>query len=323
MVRLRMYFYHNLMRMMLQFKQHHDSKAPPARWSVGVDHRRVGAYVALSLLAGFASGFGVARYSARRPAASAPLASETVSPNRQVAADTLTGEFHPITRIVRGDTVEVEAVGPVRMIGIETPDGKLPSEIYAVHGQRAVSYVEKTLVGKEVRLEYDAAASRNNDDSGQILAYVYLRDGTLVNREMVRQGLALVRGAEQFRLASDFRDLERDAMQAMRGLWGSPSEATLASGTAATQSPPLTKDRPHKLQPLPPSALGANIPALTGSTNASPDQSVWVSPSNKMYHKPGCDFLDTRKHSLRLSQAKAEGYTACSRCYASTLLKAP
>jgi micrococcal nuclease len=308
--------------MTIQFKQHPDSKALPDRWSVGVDHRRVVAYVALAVLAGFASGFAVARYTARRPAAASPLIGETVPPIRQAAPDTQTGEFHRVTRIVRGDTVEVEALGPVRMIGIETPDGKSPREIYGVHGQRAVSYVEKTLLGQEVRLEYDAAVGRNNDDSGQILAYVYTRDGTLINREMVRQGLALVRGGEQFRLTSDFLDLERDAMQAMRGVWGSSSEATSASATAATQSP-LIKDKPNRLQPLPPSALGANIPALTGSTNASSEQSVWVSASNKMYHKPGCELLDKRKHSLPLSQAKAEGYTACSRCYASTLLKAP
>jgi hypothetical protein len=43
-----------------------------------------------------------------------------------------------------------------------------------------------------------------------------------------------------------------------------------------------------------------------------------------MYHKSACDFLDKKKkHSIGLSQAKSEGYTACSHCYASTVLKAP
>jgi micrococcal nuclease len=308
---------------MLQFKRRQPESEPaPARWKVGIDRQRVAAYVALALAAGFAAGLAVAKYLARTQPTT-PAVSETAPQIRQAAADSLTGELHRVTRVVRGDTVEVDGVGPVRMIGIETPDGKSPREIYGVHGERAVSYVEKALLGQEVRLEYDAMVSRTQD-SAPTLAYVYTRDGTLINGEMVRQGLAFLQSGEQFRLANDFRALEREAMQAMRGVWGSSSsESTAASASpAATPSPP-TSDKPNKLSPLPPSAFGANIPALSGSTNSSAEQSIWVSPADKLYHKAGCQFLDKKKHLLSLSQAKTEGYTACSRCYASTLLKAP
>ena len=308
---------------MLQFKQRQPKSAPaPARWNVGVDRRRVAAYIALALAAGFAAGLVAARYLARTQPTT-PVVSEIPPAIRQAAADSLTGEFHRVTRVVRGDTVEVDGVGPVRMIGIETPDGKLPREIYGVHGERAVSYVEKTLLGQEVRLEYDAMVSRTKD-SAPTLAYVYTRDGTLINGEMVRQGLAFLQSGEQFQFANDFRAFERDAMQAMRGVWGSSSsESTAASAPAAPTPSALTSDKPNKLAPLPPSAFGVNIPALSGSTNSSADQSVWVSPGDKLYHKAGCQFLEKKKHLLPLSQAKTEGYTACSRCYASTLLKAP
>jgi endonuclease YncB( thermonuclease family) len=221
---------------------------------------------------------------------------------------------------VRADTIEVEDIGPVRMIGIETPDGKSPKEIYGVHGQRAMSFVEKALLGQEVRLESDTA--RDKDDAGELLAYVYTRDGALINGEMVKQGLALVR-PEPFKLANDFRGYEREAMQSMRGVWGSSSSPSTASASSPVTPPPAPEEKPKKLAPLPPSALGANIPAISVPSGIPGEQMVWVSAGDKMYHKSGCDFLDKKKHTVGLSQAKSEGYTACSRCYASTVLKAP
>lgn len=311
---------------MLQFKQREfETEELPPRWNIGIDRRHVAAYVGLALVAGFAGGFLAARYVTRKESPAAPLVSESRPPVRQGAADAPTGEFHRVNRIARADAIEVESIGPVRLLGIETPDGKSPKEIYGVHGQRALSFIEKMLLGQDVRLDFDTPGARNKDDAGQTLAYVYTRDGTLVNGEMVKQGLAFVRGTEQFRLANDFRGFERDAMQAMRGVWGSSSSSsTLATAPSATATPsPLTDDKPKKLSPLAPSAFGANIPALSGSPTTPLEPSVWVSTGDKLYHKSGCEFLDKKKRSVGLSQAKSEGFTACSRCYASTVLKAP
>lgn len=311
---------------MLQFKQHQfETEELPLRWNIGVDRRHVAAYVGLALVAGFAAGFIASRYMTPKETAAPPPVSETRSSIRQAAAEAPTGEFHRVTRLVRADSIEVESVGPVRLLGIETPDGKSPKEIYGLHGQRALSFIEKMLLGQDVRLEFDTGTGRNKDDSGQTLAYVYTRDGTLVNGEMVKQGLAFVLGTEQFRLANDFRGFEREAMQAMRGVWGSSSSsATLASTPSTTTTPsPLADDKQRKLSPLAPSAFGANIPALSGSPAIPLEPSVWVSPGDKMYHKSGCEFLNKKKRSVPLSQAKTEGFTACSRCYASTVLKAP
>jgi endonuclease YncB( thermonuclease family) len=312
---------------MLQFKQQQlETEELPPRWNIGVDRRHVAAYVGLALVAGFAAGFIASRYLNRKETPAAALVNEPRPSSRQLAAETPTGEFHRVARIVRADAIEVEGVGPVRLLGIETPDGKSPKEIYGVHGQRALSFVEKMLLGQEVRLEFDAGTGPNKDDSGQTLAYVYTRDGTLVNGEMVKQGFAFVRGTEQFRLANDFRGFEREAMQGMRGVWGSSSSSsTVLSSTTSPTSTPASPvdDKQKKLSPLAPSAFGANIPALSGSPTTPSEPGVWVSPADKMYHKSGCDFLDKKKRSVPLSQAKIEGFTACSRCYASTVLKAP
>lgn len=311
---------------MLQFKpRQSEVEQARARWSIGVDRRQVGVYISLALIGGLALGFGLGRYTSRKEALAQPLVADARTASHPPAADPAL-EFHTVTRILRADTIDVDSIGPVHMLGIETPDGKTPVEIYGVHGQRAVGYVEKTLLGQAVRLEYDTTSTPAKDASGQTLAYVYTRDGLLINAEMVRQGLAFVHGGEQSRLANDFRSIEREAMQSMRGVWGptsSTSSSPAITAPAVTAATPSSEDKPKKLAPLPPSALGANIPALSGSQGTPLEQGVWISASDKMYHKDGCAFLDKKKHSIALAQAKSQGYTACSRCYASTLLKAP
>ena len=79
-----------------------------------------------------------------------------------------------------------------------------------------------------------------------MLAYVYTRDGLLVNSEMIKRGYAMVQATEQFRLIDDFRSYERDAMQAMRGVWGLD---TSSSSTASTQTPHPDRREAQEAQP--------------------------------------------------------------------------
>jgi len=317
---------------MLQFKQRQpETDNLPDRWKIGIDKEHVIVYVALALIAGFAGGFITSRMLARRDNP-VSLSNAAQPPSRTASTNAATSDFHRVSRIVRADTIEVEDIGLVRLIGIETPDGKAPKEIYAAHGQSALNYAEKWLLNQQIRLDYDSsnAVSGNKDEKGQTLAYVYTRDGTLINSEMVKQGLAFVR-PEEFRLGNDFRSLEREAVQSMRGVWGpSNSAATLASSSSPGLAPPASggaaaapglEEKPRKLTPLLPSTIGPNIPSLSGTGPS--EQMVFVSGGDRMYHKPSCEFLDKKKHAVPLSQARSEGYTACSRCYASTVLKAP
>jgi len=316
---------------MLSFKQQADV-AP--RWSIGVDKRHVAVYVAVALVAGFSIGFIVARSIAHKEAGPTIPANAAVAPPRQPQPqpEISSNEFRLVKRILRADTLEVEGVGAVQMIGVETPDGRTPQGIYAAHGQNALNFVEKSLLNQEVRLEFDPAnAARNNkDEAGQTLAYVYTRDGTFINAELVKQGLGFVRTSDEFKFSDSFRAQEREAMQSMRGVWGSSSGAT-STTAAATQPPSITTpgatdEKTRRLSPLPPSAIGPNIPAISGTaqTSTSPSEpSVFVSSTDRLYHKSGCELLSKKKQAIGISEARSKGYTACSRCYASTVLKAP
>jgi micrococcal nuclease len=320
---------------MLSFKQQYETEDIPARWNIGVDRKHVAVYVALAVIVGFVAGFIVARSLVRKESTSAAgqsAANSLQAPARTapVSADVQPGEFRRVTRILRADTIEVEGLGAVRMIGVESPDGKAPREVYGVHGQSALNFVERSLLNQDAKLEFDPenAARGNKNEAGETLAYVYTRDGTLINGEMLKQGLAFVRPTEQFRMSTDFRNLERDAMREMRGVWGSSSSGSspLASAPTTTQPPNSTTpdDSRRRLSPMPPSALGPNIPAISGtSTTSSSEPSVFVSQDDRLYHKAGCDFLGKKKQAIPLALAKTQGYTACSRCFASTVLKAP
>jgi micrococcal nuclease len=316
---------------MLEFKRPGPA-APeelPNRWQIGIDRRRVAAYVGAALVGGFLLGFLIARNFARPEAKLQPIedpqaAIQPATPQSPLVNPASSSEYHKVTRIIRGDTIEVEGVGEVRLIGVETPDGKQPAESYAIHGQNALAFVQKTLLGQDVRLAFDPlyAARGNKNEQNQTMAYVYTRDGSFINSELVRLGLAFVKGMEQFTASDEFRMQEREAVQNSRGVWGPASGAQDGSKSALASG--LTPDKPRKVEPLAPSAFGANIPALTGPSATSPiEASVFVSNADHMYHKSGCELLDRKKRAIPLSLAKSEGYTACGRCFASTVLKAP
>jgi micrococcal nuclease len=309
---------------MLPFRRQAEIEAEPTRWNIGIDHRHVTLYVGLALVVGFTLGFVVGRFfnTTRAVPASAVSATDTarqpeLSPRNQEArlpAPTQPPDYHRVTRVIGADTVEVDAVGPVRMIGVEIPDEKK----YPLNAQSARAFTESSLTGQLVRLEFDPAnaARGNKDNVGHTLAYVYKQDGSLFNAELIKQGYAFVRVSEPFKLVDDFRAFERDAMQAMRGVWGTGGSTAITSSAAS----PLSVQEKKKLTPLLPSELD---PKPSASTSPANDPIVFVSLSDHMYHKAGCEYLGKKKQAIRLTDARSAGYAACSRCFASTILKAP
>ena len=313
---------------MLPFKPSPLEHKDGPRWDIGVDRRHVAIYVAVALVAGFAIGFMVARNNGRKETPPVvPTATAATAPPQPTARpavpETAPTDFRKVTRLLRADTLDVQGIGPVRMIGIETPDGKTPKEIYSRFGQSAVSFVEKAVLNQDVRLEFDPAnvARNNKDESGQTLAYVYTRDGTLLNSELLREGLAFVRSLDEFKMSSDFRAMEREAMQSLRGVWGSGSGSTASSAASSAAG----SDKSGRVAPLAPSAIGPNIPAISGASPSATtnEPTVFVSPADRLYHKAGCELLDGKKQTLALSQARSQGYHPCSRCYPSTSMRAP
>lgn len=140
------------------------------------------------------------------------------------------GDEAKVIRIVDGDTIEVVLRGnseTVRYVGIDTPERAQP-------GYRAAKEANRALVGgKTVYLQRDKS---DRDAFGRLLRYVYLEDGTLVNAQLLADGMAQpVEYKPDTARASEFRQLALEAAKAQRGFWSGTSDVDGAMSYALTK----------------------------------------------------------------------------------------
>lgn len=122
-----------------------------------------------------------------------------------------------VLRVIDGDTIEVEKLGKVRYIGVNTPETKHPSRGPEPFGREAYEANKRLVENKTVKLELDAG---ERDKYGRILAYVYVGN-VFVNAWLVENGYAqAMTGPPNVRYADLFVKLERKARESGNGLWG-------------------------------------------------------------------------------------------------------
>jgi endonuclease YncB( thermonuclease family) len=125
-----------------------------------------------------------------------------------------------IHSVTDGDTVILEGGSRVRYLGIDAPEVAHEEKPGDPLGDEAARYNRKLVSGRWVRLEFER---QRQDDYGRLLAYVFLEDGTLVNRELVRQGLAYLCPKQRpLRYWDRLLEAQRQAMKEQRGLWSLP-----------------------------------------------------------------------------------------------------
>lgn len=86
-------------------------------------------------------------------------------------------------------------------------------------GPEALAFLSGLLVGRKVQLVYDGW--RMGDFGGRRYAYVFLRDKTHVNLELIKRGYAYADVAGAHPRRDEFRALEAAARRAKVGLWAS------------------------------------------------------------------------------------------------------
>ena len=86
-------------------------------------------------------------------------------------------------KVVDGDTIDVEGVGRVRFVGVNTPERGEPGY------QEAKDHVKTMCLGKTVGLDIDNA--KNKDKYSRTLAVVYV-DGVNLNQALLKKGYAEV-----------------------------------------------------------------------------------------------------------------------------------
>lgn len=149
-----------------------------------------------------------------------------------------------VVGVIDGDTIEVVSDGrrlQVRYIGIDAPEIEHPTrgkDPYAFEAHDA----NALLVGDGlVFLERDVS---DRDDSGRLLRFVWLEDGTLVNARLVEEAFAIVATLPpDVKYSAELRQLQQQAREQDRGLWG---VAPLISGECDESYPQVC------IQPPPP-----------------------------------------------------------------------
>lgn len=122
-----------------------------------------------------------------------------------------------VTRVVDGDTIEIETGQKVRYIGVNTPESVDPRKSVECFGKEASEKNKEFVLNKKVRLEKDVSEA---DRYGRLLRYVYLEDGTFVNLELIKQGYASAMTVPpDVARQSEFLNAQQQARESKIGLW--------------------------------------------------------------------------------------------------------
>ena len=129
-----------------------------------------------------------------------PSRSDVVMPEESVV----------VKRVIDGDIFVTEKDERVRLLGINAPELKDPD------GEPAKRFLEEKILGETVTLKFDK--KDRVDVYGRKLAYVY-KKGYFVNKELLRQGLALTYIIHPIEKEAELKDAEAVAKAEGRGLW--------------------------------------------------------------------------------------------------------
>lgn len=124
-------------------------------------------------------------------------------------------QTYQVSKVIDGDTIELENGERVRYIGIDTPEFRANQEPDP-YAQEAYEANRNLVDGKEVYLEFDV---QERDRYGRILAYTYV-DDLFVNAWLIENGYAQILTIPPNVAYQDlFLKLERQAREENRGLW--------------------------------------------------------------------------------------------------------
>src|SRR3989344_1028684 len=127
-----------------------------------------------------------------------------------------------VTKVIDGDTIEIEGGVRVRYLGVDTPETKDPRKTVECFGKEAYNKNRDLVEGKRVILEKDIT---DKDKYDRLLRFVYLalEDGQMlfVNDYLIRDGYGHVLTIPpDVKFAEQFLEAQKQARVNNKGLWG-------------------------------------------------------------------------------------------------------
>jgi micrococcal nuclease len=135
----------------------------------------------------------------------------------------LTGPLYKVTEVIDGDTIKIVKDGKsvnVRFLAMDTPEKSSTRfghpEYYGIEATKHANELI-TASGKEVRLTYESVTV---DKYGRTLAYIWLKDGRMLNAVLVADGYAYAYTVgKKPEYADAMLALMRQARTESKGLW--------------------------------------------------------------------------------------------------------
>lgn len=130
--------------------------------------------------------------------------------------------LYKVAGVIDGDTIVVnmnDRPETIRFIGVDTPETVHPSKAKQCYGDEASKKTLEMLLGKSVYLIPDPQ-TKDRDQYGRLLRFVFLEDGTFVNAKLIEGGFGFNYIYDPFQFMKEFDRLEKQAKSAKIGLWG-------------------------------------------------------------------------------------------------------
>jgi micrococcal nuclease len=121
-----------------------------------------------------------------------------------------------VTKIIDGDTIEIQRNQKIRLIGIDTPESG------NCYFDESKNFLSNLILNKQIKLEIDVSET---DKYQRLLRYIYL-DNILINDYLVSQGYAKIYTVPpDIKYQKLFQESQNLARNENRGLWQKCSDS--------------------------------------------------------------------------------------------------
>jgi endonuclease YncB( thermonuclease family) len=214
----------------------------------------------------------------------------------------------PVVRVLDGDTIEVSRSHRnvrIRLNGIDAP------EKGQAYGHTSGEFVALQAFGKDVTVQ-----TYGLDKYGRTIGDVYLPDGTLLNKELVKAGLAW--WYCKYSADQSLAQLEIEARETKRGLWQDPKPVPPWVFRKRQRGQSVSRDEMSCFPPMPRPLEGVQVPPEPGPQELVTLPVVGNKCSGK-YHLPHCSGysqinLENRVEFTSEAEAEAAGYRRAGNC---------
>ena len=126
-----------------------------------------------------------------------------------------------VTRVIDGDTVELNTGERLRYIGMDTPEFDYKNKQHDCFAWEAKQANVKLVLNKKVRLEKDVS---DKDKYERLLRYVYVKNKNnkeiMINEYLVRQGFAMLATyPPDVKYVELFKEAQKQAREKNKGFW--------------------------------------------------------------------------------------------------------